>query len=719
MMLNRLLNRRLVNDGPVRRLVTARRLVSNRGLVSSRRLINGRLVNGRLVSRGLGVAVAAAALAAAAPAYAAPQWLTPQTVSQPGQDASHQQVAFDQGGDAVAVWQSAGAQTVIMASARPAGGVFSAPQTLSDPSAYSMSPDVASDAQGDAIAVWLHFDGANARVQAAYRPAGGSFGSPQTLSPAGYEAREPRVAMNGSGEAVLVWSLASGLTEKLQASSAAPGGTFGAPVDLTGFSTVASVPRVALDSHGDAIAVWDGWDGSNIRIEDAIRPAGASFGSSRLLSPSGSNADTPRVTFDAAGNALAVWRFDGSPASTVQGDYRPAGGEFDAPQTVSASSSQPAQAPQVAFDGQGDGVVAWQQSDGSELRVDASVRSPGSAGTFATQSTLDPGGQEAYEPQIAGDGLSGTIVSWKTFNGIANSTQAAVRPAGGSFAPAATVSATGPQESTPEVGIDAQGNGIAVWSRSNGPNYLLEAAGYDGAGPLLRGLTLPSQGVVGQPLQFFQAPLDVWNPVLSEGFSFGDGASAGGVSATHTYSTPGSYQVTATATDVLGNATTVTRTLTIGAPVAAGSPAASAIRCTLAAARTQKLLGKGTIAASATCGASLAAALSGRMTVRVPQARHRGRGRGATRSTLHGYTLKGTKVKLLAGRRIEVHLTLSTGALHTVLAALRQHRQVGLYLTLAGAPGAGSGAHAQVHLASIALARHPRDTPTGRTRNRR
>jgi hypothetical protein len=545
------------------------------------RTLSHRLINRRALTRAVGIAVAAVTpaittLAVAAPASAAPQWLTPQTVSQPGQDASQQQVAFDQNGDATAVWQSTGGlDPVIEASARPAGGAFSAPQTLSDPSAYSMSPDVAADMQGDAVAVWLHSDGANMRVQAAYRPAGGSFGAPQTLSAVGYEAREPRVAMNGAGDAVIVWSLASGLTEKLQASSAAPGGTFGEPADLTPFTTVASVPRVALDSHGNALAVWDGWDGSNIRIEDALRPAGGSFGAPQLLSPAGYNADTPQVAFDSAGDALAVWRFDGSPASTIESAYRPADGEFGPAQTASAPSSQPAQAPQVAFDGQSDGVVAWQQSDGTELRVDASVRSPGDAGTFATQNALDPGGQEAYEPRIAGDGLSGTIVSWKTFNGITSSAQAAVRPAGGSFAPATTVSPAGPQEGTPAVGIDAQGNGIAVWSRSNGPNYLLEAAGYDGAGPLLRGLTIPSQGTVGQALQFFQAPLDVWSPVLSEGFSFGDGASASGVSATHAYTVPGAYQVTATATDVLGNVTTVTRTVTIGAPAAtSGSPVA-------------------------------------------------------------------------------------------------------------------------------------------------
>lgn len=141
--------------------------------ILNRRPVNRRPVNRRLIGRGIGVTVVAATLAVAAPAYAAPQWLTPQVVSRSGQDASYPHVAFDQGSDAVAVWRSAGgANTVIMASARSAGGAFSAPQTLSDASENSTRPDVATDGQGDAVAVWLRFDGANQRVQAAYRPAG-------------------------------------------------------------------------------------------------------------------------------------------------------------------------------------------------------------------------------------------------------------------------------------------------------------------------------------------------------------------------------------------------------------------------------------------------------------------------------------------------------------------------------------------------------------------
>ncbi len=654
----------------------------------------------RIFNRRLGVLAAAAMLSAAAPAHAAPQWLSPQALSSVGADASGQQAAFDPDGDAVVVWQATGATTTIEASARTAGGAFSAPQTLSDPAEYSVLPDVAIDSQGDAVAVWLHFDGADRRIQVAYRPAGGTFGAPQTLSPAGFEAAEPRVAMDGAGDASIVWSLSSGGTEEIQSAQAAPGGVFQAPVDLTGFTTIASVPQVALDPHGDTVAVWDGWDGANIRIQDTVRPAGGSFDLPQFLSPAGYNADTPRVAFDAGGDALAVWRFDGSPASTVQSAYRPAGGEFASPQTVSAPSTYPAQVPQVAFDGQSEGVVAWQQEDGTDPRVYASVRSAGAGGAFSPQLTLDPGGEEALEPRIAGDGLSSTIVSWRTFNGITASTQAAVRPAGGSFAPAASVSATGPQEGVPAVGVDAQGNGIAVWSRAAGPNYLLEAAGYDAAGPLLRGLLLPSQGVVGQPLQFFQAPLGVWSPVLSEGFSFGDGTSAVGVSATHTYSAPGTYQVSATATDVLGNVTTETQAVTITEPVSGAQSVVAPAGCTLAPPRGQKLLGKGSITVGVVCSAPLEASLGGRVTVRIPHTPVRGHGRAAAEgTTLVSYALRGAHFQL-AGGRVVVHLTLPARSLRAVLGALRRHRQVGLYLALAGTTEA---VHAQAHLASIVL----------------
>ncbi len=135
-------------------------------------------------------------------------------------------------------------------------------------------------------------------------------------------------------------------------------------------------------------------------------------------------------------------------------------------------------------------------------------------------------------------------------------------------------------------------------------------------------------------------------------------------------------------------------------------PSTGATRCTLSAAHTQRLLSKGTILASAGCAASLEAELSGRLTVRV--ANHGAHGKHAKDSTLHSYTLKSTRVDILAGRQIEVHLRLSLSSLRTVLSALEQHHQVGLYLTLASVLGTTPTAHTQTHRASIVLARHDR-----------
>ncbi len=60
------------------------------------------------------------------------------------------------------------------------------------------------------------------------------------------------------------------------------------------------------------------------------------------------------------------------------------------------------------------------------------------------------------------------------------------------------------------------------------------------------------------------APSDVWGPV-SVAWSFGDGSTATGTAASHTYAGAGSFVVRVTATDGSGNVTTLERTVTVAA----------------------------------------------------------------------------------------------------------------------------------------------------------
>ncbi len=120
------------------------------------------------------------------------------------------------------------------------------------------------------------------------------------------------------------------------------------------------------------------------------------------------------------------------------------------------------------------------------------------------------------------------------------------------------LSATGGNAIEPQVTVDGQGNATAVWTRSNGTNTIVQSAGLDAAGPLLPFVQIPSAGTIGQELTFSVSPLDVWSPLGATSWDYGDGVSASGVSVTHTYAAPGSYTITLTSADALGDTSTLT-----------------------------------------------------------------------------------------------------------------------------------------------------------------
>ncbi len=59
-------------------------------------------------------------------------------------------------------------------------------------------------------------------------------------------------------------------------------------------------------------------------------------------------------------------------------------------------------------------------------------------------------------------------------------------------------------------------------------------------------------------------------PPYTYEWAFGDGGSATGASATHTYAAPGTYLVSLTATDSAGNSNTATDSVTVGGASAFG-----------------------------------------------------------------------------------------------------------------------------------------------------
>ncbi len=222
----------------------------------------------------------------------------------------------------------------------------------------SIPPRLALDPAGDAVAAWYSLSGTNYIVRAASRPAGGSFGAPVSLSATGQNADEPQVAIDPAGDAVAVWRRSNGTNYIIQAASRPAGGSFGAPVDLSLAGQSAAVPQVAFDPGDNALVVWSSFNGTNNVVQAASRPVGGSFGAPADVSPSGQDSEYPEVALDQAGDAVLVWMGKvGTGSYIAQATTRPAGGSFGTQLDLSTSG---ANLPVLAVDPGGDAVSAWQ-----------------------------------------------------------------------------------------------------------------------------------------------------------------------------------------------------------------------------------------------------------------------------------------------------------------------------------------------------------------------
>jgi hypothetical protein len=529
----------------------------------------------------VGGLIAAAALAAWAPAaWAAPAWLAPVDLSAPRANASSPDVAMNPAGDVIAVWRRAG---IVQAAVRPAGGAFSEHVDLTAVGEDAYGPQVAIAQSGEAIVVWEKIANNDSRiVRAVVRPAGGSFSAPVDLSGAGENGSDPQVAMDQAGDAVAVWQSSSNTGVTVQAAVRSAGGSFSAPVDLSVEGRV-FFPQVAIDEAGDAVAVWEIINDTGVIVQAAVRPAGGSFSAPVNVSAAGPNLYRPQIAIDQAGDAVAVWVDRSGENEIVRAAVRPAGGVFSAPVDVSATGEN-ASEPHVAIDPAGDAAVVWLGSRDTNSIVRAAVRP--ADGVFSAPVDVSATGQNAAVPRVAVDQTGDAVVAWERPGGVNRIVQAAVRPAGGLFSPPVDLSAGDENAFSPQVAMDQAGDAVAVFERSNGTNSFVRAVGYDGAGPQLRGLTAPATGVVGRPVSFSLSPLDVWSSIADTSWVFGDGTAAAGTAPTHTYTTPGTFTVGVSAADTLANSASATHTISITSAPPPPSSAGSGARTPQGAALT-------------------------------------------------------------------------------------------------------------------------------------
>ena len=256
-------------------------------------------------------------------------------------------MALNATGEAVAVWESyvTGGQLpdFVQAAARPAGGNWSAPVSVSAPSQECcLFPKVALDGAGTAVAAWERGPTAHSGyvVEAAARPAGTDMWQvPATLSAAGRSASGQEVAFSPTGVATAVWSESNGGTRVIRAATRPVGGPFGAPVNVSAAGQDALMPQLAIASSV-TVAVWEQQTSTNsFSVQAAASPTASGVWQPQVnLSASGHNTTEAQVAVDSAGDAVAVWERTSNPDIIQAAPRAATSGIWRAPYDISLPS---------------------------------------------------------------------------------------------------------------------------------------------------------------------------------------------------------------------------------------------------------------------------------------------------------------------------------------------------------------------------------------------
>lgn len=636
-------------------------------------------------SFALGVVVLAVS---AGTAGAAPTWLPPADLSAGTlkvQDSV--QIALDGAGDATAVWHRADDDTdLVVAASRPAGGAWSPPVGLSTAGERAANPRLAVNAAGDAVAVWEWASGASTLVQAASRPAGGTWGAPVHLTAAGQSAA-PQVALDAAGNAVAAWSRENGSAIRVRSRTA--GGVWQPAVDISAGGTGAGSPRVALGADGETIAAWTVVDGATRVLVAATKPPGGVWQAPARISPPGVRVVSAEVALDAAGGATAVWQTSaGGSAFPIHAAHRPAGGSWEAPAQLTGAGWSTVSAPRLAVNAAGDAVAGWGGVGFGRNVAQAATRPAG--GSWQPAADLSSTGRAAYEAAVAIDPGGAATAAWLEQDGPSGyDVAAASRPAGGTWlapvelAPADPLGNASPYVD-PQVAVDAAGDAVALWARNGSALGVVQASGLDAAGPRLRALSIPAAGAAGEPLAFSVSPFDVWSTAGAVSWSFGDGATAGGTAVQHAFAAPGTYAVTVTATDLLGNASSASGTVAVAARGGGGGGGGAGggggvVRPPVGVAKAQRvvLVRRGRARLQLSCGGR--GACAGRAQLTIPARKQRGgRRRGASRRA--ALSLGAARFSIDRGKRKTIAVPLGASARRRLRAAGR----AGLPARLAG-----------------------------------
>jgi hypothetical protein len=270
-------------------------------------------------------------------------------------------LAMDTAGNAIALWRhdiagSGGASGIFHARFVPGSGWTTASAlALGANVTAATSPSVRFDASGTAVAVWVQSGATGNNIASARWVPGSGWTTTELLESSNDSASDPQLAVNVNGDAVAVWVQNGAIWSNRRPA----GGIWGAAVQVKPPPVAADNPRVTIDGDGNAVVAWRESDGSRLRVWASRSAAALGWTTPVAVSAAGVEGYDHALAGNASGQVVAAWRsYDHSVGryTTTAATFTPTAGWGAA---TAIEPTEQARPPAVVVAPDGDATVVW------------------------------------------------------------------------------------------------------------------------------------------------------------------------------------------------------------------------------------------------------------------------------------------------------------------------------------------------------------------------
>jgi len=379
------------------------------------------------------------------------------------------QIAFDPYGNGIAVWE----QSQILSNRYTYGSDWGTVNIIE--TGTGNLPQIAIDPQGNAIVVWQQYDGTWWNIWAnRYNPLVG-WGTAELIGTKdSIDSYQPHIAIDSQGNAIAVWYQGNRPTYSIWVNRYTHGTGWGKAENIETYETnYLNPPQMAVDSQGNAIVVWGKTDGTRDRIWAKRYSNGSGWGNAELIGTDNAvDANDPQVVIDQQGNAFAIWHQWDNQNNNILATRYMSGSGWSEPISIGSDTLGGIDSyPRLAVDAKSNVVAVWGWAD---IRTNRYTPSSGWGITEIINTEKSLG---ADKPQVVVDTLGNALVVWtQPDNTIWYNrylfdkgwTKARIIKTGNSYFPI-----------WPQIAIDPQGNAIAIWSQSDGMRYSIWACRFE------------------------------------------------------------------------------------------------------------------------------------------------------------------------------------------------------------------------------------------------